>query len=334
MANAITTIEKAARMLAEATTLEDILRVENLAQRARDYARAADWGREAQNTAAVICLDARRKAGETLAEMKERGELAERVGRNGSQAATHLEDIGLTKSQSSRYQAEASVPQEAYREWVQSCQTGDHDITATGLRKLAKQLKATEPQEAPPVKIEGVVGTLQELIDQGTRFACVYADPPWKYGNQGTRAATDNHYGTMTVAEICAEPVGGLCEDDAVLFLWTTSGFLRESFDVIDAWGFTYKSNMVWVKPQMGIGNYVRLCHEHLMIAVRGKGRTNGKSQRSDIRADRTRHSAKPRVFRETVERLAVGPYLEMYGREAIDGWTVYGNQIEARLFS
>lgn len=182
----------------------------------------------------------------------------------------------------------------------------------------------------------GIVGSLQELIDRGERFSSIYADPPWKYGNQATRAATDNHYPTMSVEDICAEPVKEVAAEEAVLFLWTTTSFLRASFQVIDAWGFEYKTNIVWVKPQIGIGNYVRVSHEHLMIANRGGRRTSGSRQRSTVEeveqtaitADRTKHSAKPNLFRQKVMELAAGPYLEMYGRERIPGWTVYGNQV------
>jgi hypothetical protein len=109
---ALAPISKAARMLAEATTLEEIRQVENLAQRARDYAKAAGLGRDASNSAARIMLDARRKTGETLATMKERGELATKENGGVSQAATPLltlTDLGLTRSQSSRYQQEASA---------------------------------------------------------------------------------------------------------------------------------------------------------------------------------------------------------------------------------
>jgi N6-adenosine-specific RNA methylase IME4 len=325
-------------MLAEATTIEDILHVENLAQRARDFADAAGMGREACNAASTIMLDARRKAGDTLQLMKERGELAER-GRpeQTSQAATYtLESIGLTRSQSSRYQQEASVPEEEYQTWLTGIvESGDRDLTASGLRKLVKRKAAKQVKidESP----SGVVGDLKVLIEDEKKYRCIYADPPWQYGNQGTRAATDDHYPTMTVPEICAEPIAELSDDCCLLYLWTTSGFLRESFEVIDAWGFTYKSNMVWVKPQMGIGNYVRLSHEHLMIATRGGMTTWSESQMSwvsCVEANRTKHSEKPDIFRKIIEDMSDGPFLELYGRKEAAGWTVYGNNVDRMLIS
>ena len=106
----------------------------------------------------------------------------------------------------------------------------------------------------------------------------------------------------------------------------------------MEAWGFEYKSVLLWVKPQMGIGNYWRVSHEFLLFGMRGKLPFPEAERRhkSWFEAKRTRHSRKPCQARELVELVSPAPYLELYGRERIDGWTVYGNQIEAateRLF-
>ena len=90
-----------------------------------------------------------------------------------------------------------------------------------------------------------IATNLTPLVDAGVRFRTVYADPPWQYSNIASRGAANNHYTTLGVKEICAEPVGELVDDDAHLHLWTTSGFLREAFTVIEAWGFQCKSCMV-----------------------------------------------------------------------------------------
>jgi len=136
----IAEISKAERMLEKATTVEEIRHVENLAQRARDYAKAAGLGRDAVNRAGRLALDARRKTGATLKAMKERGELAEgRRNELSHRAIVTLDDLDLTPSDSSYYQLEASVPQNAYEEWVPRV-TESHDgiLTASGLRTLAR----------------------------------------------------------------------------------------------------------------------------------------------------------------------------------------------------
>jgi len=174
----------------------------------------------------------------------------------------------------------------------------------------------------------GLIINLQTLIEQNQKFSTIYADPPWKYGNQGTRGATNNHYETMTVEEICNEPIVKLINDDAHLHLWTTNAFLFEAKKVIEAWGFTYKSCLIWVKPQMGMGNYWRLSHEFLLFGIRGKKPFRNHSTKSWIEVPRTKHSQKPDKIREMIEVVSEGPYLEAYGRKISPGWTVYGNEI------
>ena len=180
-----------------------------------------------------------------------------------------------------------------------------------------------------------ITANLGDLIDAGWKFRTVLADPPWKYSNTASRAAAENHYDTLTVEQICREPVRELVADDAHLHLWTTNAFLEAAFEVIRAWGFEYKSCMVWTKPSIGMGNYYRLSHEFLVFGIRGRLKFARNDVRSWILAPRTRHSKKPFCFRELIEQVSPGPYLELYGREEQpdSGWTVYGNQVERRLF-
>jgi N6-adenosine-specific RNA methylase IME4 len=180
-----------------------------------------------------------------------------------------------------------------------------------------------------------MVRNLEVLIEQRAKFSTVYADPPWPYTNTAARGAAENHYRTMTLEAIRNERVKELTADHAHLHLWTTNAFLREAFDVIRAWGFHYKSCLVWIKPQLGMGNYWRVSHEYLLLGVRGNLPFRDRACRSWLMARRTVHSRKPFAFRELIERVSPGPYLELYGREEQpnSGWTIYGNQIERRLF-
>jgi len=181
----------------------------------------------------------------------------------------------------------------------------------------------------------GTVSSLRQLIDEGWKYPTIYADPPWSYDNKASRGAADNHYATMSLDEICAEPVAELADDNAHLHLWTTNGFLREAFTVIEAWGFRYKSCFVWVKDDLGMGNYWRVSHEFLLLGVRGRLRFRDRSQPSWMLCRRTIHSRKPEAVRLLVEKVSPGPYLELYGRAELpnSAWTVYGNRIERRLF-
>lgn len=211
-------------------------------------------------------------------------------------------------------------------EWVDRCEK--EALTVEQLRTaLAPQRNGATPIN-PDARI---VNDLQKLIDAGEIFGTVYADPPWQYGNQATRAATSNHYGTMTVDEIAAMPVGKVTDQNAHLHLWTTNAFLFESKRVIEAWGFEYKSCLIWVKPSIGLGNYWRVSHEFLLLGVRGDCPfpDGERKHMSWIHAKRGKHSSKPNKVRGLIEKVSPGNRLELFGRGAVDGWTVLGDQIE-----
>lgn len=180
-----------------------------------------------------------------------------------------------------------------------------------------------------------IVGSLDELVTSKSKFCTVYADPPWSYSNKGSRGAANNHYSTLDLDAICSEPVNQLITENAHLHLWTTNAFLQDAFDVMEAWGFCFKSCLVWIKPQLGMGNYWRVSHEFLLLGVRGSLPFADKACQSWLLHKRTRHSRKPFVVRKLIERVSPGPYLELYGREEQPRtqWTVYGNQVERRLF-
>lgn len=305
-------------------------------------------GLEARNDASEIVLLAERRLGAMLKGMeKNRGAQCQMKGRDSSGSpmmlppedeTPTLSDVGITRSQSSRWQSAAAYPDPAFNQWVTSMREAGKELTSGALLKLGKQ---HQKQRAKPVrrkpkqdKEAPVTDTLDELIQTDQTFVCIYADPPWQYGNQATRAATDNHYQTMTVEAICEEPVANLVAENAHLHLWTTNAFLPDAFKVLSAWGFEYKSVFVWVKPQMGIGNYWRVSHEFMLLGVRGQAPFEDKGLRSWFEAKRTKHSRKPWQVREMIQKASPGPYLEMYGREPIKGWTVYGDQIEEKLFA
>lgn len=173
------------------------------------------------------------------------------------------------------------------------------------------------------------------------QFRTFVADPPWRYGNTSTRGAAEDHYPTMSIEELCElDVVPSRAADEAHLYLWTTAGHLPEAFKVMEAWGFEYKTYLVWVKPQMGMGNYFRVSTEMVLFGVRGGMGTNSKSIKNYFTAPRSKHSAKPLMFQDLVVESSPGPYLELFSRCSADemlhgcqcskcrlGWSVWGNQ-------
>lgn len=199
----------------------------------------------------------------------------------------------------------------------------------------AQVLDMIAAQKAPTSATRETCTTddLNLLHGSGKKFGTIYADPPWVYDNQGTRAATGGHYSGLTVEELCALPIRDLAAKDAHLHLWTTNAFLFECPRIFDAWGFEFRSSFVWVKPQMGIGNYWRNSHEFLLTAIRGNAkRFNDKTLKSWLECDRSRHSEKPFIVRDYIRRASPGPYLELFARTPAEGWTCWGNEIDRGL--
>jgi N6-adenosine-specific RNA methylase IME4 len=163
--------------------------------------------------------------------------------------------------------------------------------------------------------------------------AVIYADPPWKYegGTTDPTREIENHYPPMPLADICALPVADITTPDAILYLWTTAPKLEEAFEVIRAWGFVYRTNIVWHKTgRLGLGYWARIDHEHLLVATKGVFPTPdpATTPRSVIASPVGKHSAKPHEFAELIERMFPAlPRLEMFCRSPRQGWTVWGNQ-------
>ena len=223
---------------------------------------------------------------------------------------------------------------DALLDWAEETigQTGKPRSTRELRSEVAKRRNAIGPV---PSGETCTIADLHELVAAGAKFGCIYADPPWLYDNQGTRAATNNHYNGLTVDQLCELPAKQLAADDAHLHLWTTNAFLFDAPRIFAAWGFEFRSSLVWTKPQMGIGNYWRNSHEFLLTAIRGNAkRFNDHSLMSWLECDRGPHSAKPEQVRSFIERASSGPYLEMFARRDVQGWTVWGNQVERCLLA
>ena len=171
-------------------------------------------------------------------------------------------------------------------------------------------------------------------------YRVLVADPPWRFRDSlpgGGRGAS-KHYPCMSVSEIEAFPLPRMA-DDSLLFLWRVASMPDEALRVARAWGFTPKSEIVWVKgsvrdgdlvPRIGMGRYVRNSHESALICSRGRGHRviRSHSVPSVIVAPRGRHSAKPDEFRRLVDSLAGGSVVELFARTRWPGWDCLGNEL------
>lgn len=187
--------------------------------------------------------------------------------------------------------------------------------------------------------------TEQDLLRKiGERkFRTILADPPWQFQNRTGKVAPEHRrlsrYGTMVLDDICALPVSKIADDTAHLYLWVPNALLPEGLQVMSAWGFKYKSNIVWHKIRKdggpdgrGVGFYFRNTTELLLFGVRGKNARTlqpGRSQVNIIRTQKREHSRKPDETYEIIESCSPGPYLELFARGPREGWTTWGNQAE-----
>ena len=165
------------------------------------------------------------------------------------------------------------------------------------------------------------------------KYRIIYADPPWKYDNRmtGKWSSAEDHYPTMSTEDICKIPVKDMTQDNAVLFLWVTSPILEEAFDVINAWGFKYKSSFIWDKQAHGMGHYNSVRHEFLFICTKGSCRPDVNTRyNSVVSIMRSKvHSEKPERFREMIDEMYPnGKRIELFGRKKVRGWDVLGNQV------
>lgn len=168
----------------------------------------------------------------------------------------------------------------------------------------------------------------------------VLADPPWQFTNRTGKVAPEHRrlsrYGTLSLDEIKSLPVQCALAETAHLYLWVPNALLAEGIAVLQAWGFTYKTNLVWLKVRRdggpdgrGVGFYFRNTTELLMFGVRGKMRTlaPGRRQVNVIKTRKREHSRKPDEQYELIESCSPGPYLELFARGQREGWHTWGNE-------
>jgi len=177
----------------------------------------------------------------------------------------------------------------------------------------------------------------------GRKFGTVLADPPWQFQNKTGKIAPEHkrlsRYSTMRLADIKELPVPLLCSSTAHLYLWVPNALLPQGLEVMEAWGFKYKSNLIWHKVRKdngsdgrGVGFYFRNVTEMLLFGVRGKNARTlppGRRQVNLFSSRKREHSRKPDEQYGIIESCSPGPHLELFARGTRADWTVWGNQAE-----
>ena len=194
------------------------------------------------------------------------------------------------------------------------------------------------------------MSSLQETIESlllccgETKYTTVYADPPWRFQNRTGKVAPEHRrltrYETMSLEEIKALPVNAITGKKSHLYLWVPNALLPEGLEVMKAWGYEYKGNIIWEKVRRdgapdgrGVGFYFRNVTEILLFGVRGDNNRTldpARSQVNLIRTQKREHSRKPDEIVPIIEKCSSGPYIELFARGTRPGWTMWGNQASA----
>ena len=188
----------------------------------------------------------------------------------------------------------------------------------------------------------------EDMLSKGLgQFGTILADPPWQFTNRTGKMAPEHkrlsRYSTMTLEEIKQLPVSQMALPQSHLYLWVPNALILEGLEVMKRWGFTYKTNLVWYKIRQdggpdgrGVGFYFRNVTELVLFGTRGSLRTlePGRRQVNIITSRKREHSRKPDQLYEIIEQCSPGPYLELFARHCMPGWSQWGNEITPDLFS
>lgn len=173
-------------------------------------------------------------------------------------------------------------------------------------------------------------------------YGAILADPPWRFTNRTGKMAPEHRrlsrYRTLTLQEIKSMPVSLVAADSCHLYLWVPNALMPEGLQVMNAWGFQYKTNLIWHKIRKdggpdgrGVGFYFRNTTEMILFGIRGKLRTlaPGRTQVNTIKSQKREHSRKPDELYDIVESCSPPPYLELFARGQRPGWDQWGNEVE-----
>jgi N6-adenosine-specific RNA methylase IME4 len=197
------------------------------------------------------------------------------------------------------------------------------DAGTTTVNAAFKEVIITEQKKAAIENIERRAEEPEGL------FNVIVIDPPWAYEKRGEDISHRGRcpYPTMTTDEISAMRIPA--DNDCVLWLWTTNAFMHDAYHILEAWGFTPKTILTWVKDRFGLGDWLRGQTEHCIFAIKGKPPVSLTNQTTVLHAPLREHSRKPAAFYELVESLCHGRKIEMFSREKREGWSQHGADAE-----
>lgn len=332
--------DAACRALAAAVAVDEVKEIRNQAMAMRLYAKQAK-NRQLEADAFEIRLRAERRVGDMMASEPKApgGKPYQATGVSRAPVAT-LAEAGIDKSLAKRARQLHAIPADEFERVILE---GREAVERGAERQVLKAVEIAAAREDYDARKEqgATVESLHALAVDRRKFSVIYADPPWSfhtYSGKGKQRSAERHYDTASLSDIGSLPIEQLAADDCALFLWAVMPELPGALEVIKAWGFEYTTAaFVWIKQNRsgegiftGMGYWTRANAEVCLLATRGSPMRLDMGVHQVVSAPVAEHSRKPEEVRTRIQRLLAGPYLELFGRRPVDGWTVWGNEVSS----
>jgi N6-adenosine-specific RNA methylase IME4 len=325
MSGELQKLESWRRDLALAETYEEIKMHGDVADAYQHLLKRQNVAKSKQDEVGEYRLEVSRKTAEWLNEHYPSNRASNQYLVGGEKEPSTMP---VTKKQSARdrkIEALAKEQPEEYEDLIDEIKNSEKTLSPNTLFDAIKKSEKTKREEKNK--------SLPKAKLPHDTYRVVYADPPWSYNdkqNTDVLGGAEKHYPTMSIKELCEMELPKI-EDNAVLFMWTTSPLLEDAFKVISAWGFKYKSSFVWDKVKHNMGHYNSVRHEFLLVATKGSCTPDKKKLFDSVQSiERSeKHSQKPNEFRDIIDTLYThGSKIELFSRHQADGWDSFGNEI------
>lgn len=344
MTNLPQTYLEARRALAKAARIDEVKKIRDKSIAMEVYAHQAQDS-ELLGFATEMRKRAERRIGELMEEMRQAGLLAKGARERGTKRGTtrvsekpaSLADQGVEKGLADRARKAYAMEERQFEAFV--AKTVALAVAAvqgsSEVIKEAKKERHEKKKAARRKREKELAGKQRDLPDK--KYGVILADPEWRFevwSEKGlTNTSADNHYSTSSLEVIKSRKVASIAADDCALFLWATVPMMPEALEVMNAWGFKYKSHVAWVKHKSGTGYWFRNRHELLLLGTRGKPPcpSEGEQWPSVLEASSGKHSEKPEESYRLIEDYFPNlPKIELNQRKGRVGWEGWGDEAPA----
>lgn len=319
----LTNFDKIGQQIDAARDIKQIVNIGSGLEAMRIWARQTKQSLETQNKIAEYRLRVERKKGGWL---DDNIKVGTNQHRESSPSTTTLKDIGISKDESSKAKMINRLDDKQFESYIKETKETNKEVTLSDAVRVAKQIIREDKIDEQKEEIK------KANIEQPKgNYDIIVIDPPWKYGTKYDpkvpMGRVSNPYPEMSQEEILKLKLPA--KDDCVLWLWTTNGFMKDAYELLDEWGFVPKTILTWDKINIGIGYWLRNKTEHCILAVKGSPVWTNKRQSTLISEKRTEHSTKPETFYKMVDEICTGRKLDYFARKKRNGWDVFGDEVK-----